>query len=115
MRLVWSVFLVAALTSASAARAAPEDSKPGKEELVTLYLLSVAADRCGFPLTNKQADRIDQEAQVLVERLKLKPRENDALYSEADIAFEKQGPKACDRNGAFAKGFRQTLQRLTGQ
>ena len=115
MRLVWSLFLAAALAGVSTARAAPEDSKPGKEELVTLYLLSVAADRCGFPLTNKQADRIDQEAQVLVERLKLKPRENDALYSEADIAFEKQGPKACDRNGAFAKGYRQTLQNLTGQ
>jgi hypothetical protein len=115
MRLVWSLFLAAALASVSAAKAAPEESKPGKEELVRLYLLSVAADRCGFPLTNKQADRIDQEAQALVEKLKLKPRENDALYSEADVAFEKQGSKACDRNGAFAKGFRQTLQKLTGQ
>jgi hypothetical protein len=115
MRLVWSFFLAAALANASVASAAPEESKPGKEDLVTLYLLNVAADRCGFPVTNTQADRIDEEAQVLVEKLKLGPKDNDALYSEADIAFEKQGPKACDRNGPFARGFRQTLQKLTGQ
>jgi hypothetical protein len=106
---------MAAVCAVSAAAASPAQNKAGKDELLTLYLLSVAADRCGFPMTAKQADAIDREVKALVERMKLGARENDAVYSEADIAFEKQGSAACDRNGNFAKGFRQTLQSLTGR
>jgi hypothetical protein len=114
MKLVRSLALVAAVAATSAATASPAENKAGKDELLTLYLLSVAADRCGFPMTAKQADAIDREAKTLVEKLKLRPRENDAVYSEADVTFERQGPAACDRNGNFAKGFQQTLQRVTG-
>jgi hypothetical protein len=46
--------------------------------------------------------------------LKLRTRENNAIYSAADVAFERRGAAACDRNGSFAKDFRQTLERLTG-
>lgn len=107
--------LCAAVSAASAAAAAsPTENKAGKDEVVALYLLSVAADRCGFPMSARQADTIDRETKALTEKLKLRSREADALYSEADVKFERQGPKACDRNGNFAKGFRQTLQRLTG-
>ncbi len=113
MKFVRSLVVVAALSTASSAFASPA-GKGGKDELLTLYLLSVAADRCGFPMTNKQTDAIEQETKTLVEKLKLGSNENDAVYSEADIAFEKQGAAACDRNGNFAKGFRQTLQSLTG-
>jgi len=112
MKFVCGLVLVAAVASASAAAAPAE--KGDKDELLTLYLLSVAADRCGFPMTRKQADFIDSEAKALVEKLKLGPRENDAVYSEADATFERQGPAACDRNGNFAKGFQRTLQKLTG-
>jgi hypothetical protein len=113
MKFVRSLVLVA-MVSTSAAAAPATESRSDKGELLTLYLLSVAADRCGFPLSAKQADSIDREAQALVEKLKLGPRESDAIYSEADVTFERQGPAACDRNGNFAKGFRQTLQRVTG-
>lgn len=114
MKVVRYLVLCAAVNTASAAAAWPTENETGKDELVTLYLLSVAADRCGFPMSARQADRIDRETTALAEKLKLAPRETDALYSEADVKFERQGPKACDRNGNFAKGFRQTLQRLTG-
>jgi hypothetical protein len=115
MKFVRSLITIAAVGAASAAAAAaPAENKAGKDELLTLYLLSVAADRCGFAMTSKQSDRIDNEAKALVEKLKLPARENDSVYSEADIAFERQGPAACDRNGDFAKGFVQTLQKLTG-
>ncbi len=113
MKLVRGLAFIAVLSAASAATAAPPD-KNGKDGLLTLYLLSVAADRCGFPMSARQADAIDREAKALVEKMKLGARENDAIYSEADMTFERQGPKACDRNGDFAKGFRQVLQRVTG-
>lgn len=115
MKLVRSLVLFAVMAAAAPAAAAPPaQNKADKEELLTLYLLSVAADRCGFPMSGKQADAIDREAKALVEKLKLRARENDAVYSEADVAFERQGHAACDRNGDFAKRFLQTLQRVTG-
>jgi hypothetical protein len=115
MKVVSSLVLVAAVCAVSAAVASPAQNKAGKDELLALYLLSVAADRCGFPMTTKQADAIDREVKALVEKMKLGARENDAVYSEADVAFEKQGPAACDRSSSFAKSFRQTLQGLTGR
>lgn len=113
MELVRGFAFVAVIGAAWAAAAAPPE-KADKGGLLTLYLLSVAADRCGFPMSARQADAIDREAKALVEKMKIGPRENDAIYSEADLTFERQGPKACDRNSEFAKGFRQTLQRVTG-
>ena len=114
MRFVCGLVLVAAMLGVSTAAIPAEPNKGDKEELLTLYLLSVAADRCGFPMTGRQADIIDSEAKALAEKLKLGSRENDAVYSEADATFERQGPAACDRNGNFAKGFQRTLQKLTG-
>ncbi|HET7680417.1 MAG TPA: hypothetical protein VFK79_09820 [Xanthobacteraceae bacterium] len=93
MQLVRSLGVAAAVAATSAATASPAESKAGKDELLTPCLLSVAADRCGFPMSGRQADVIDREA---------------------DVAFERQGPAACDRNGGFAQGFRPTLQRWFG-
>ncbi|HEX2512874.1 MAG TPA: hypothetical protein VHK44_09805 [Xanthobacteraceae bacterium] len=114
MKIVPSLLVIAALAASWATVASPAENKTGKDELLTLYLLSVAADRCGFAISAKQADMIDREAKALVAKLRLGARENNAIYSKADIAFERQGPAACDRNGAFAQRFRQTLQSLTG-
>jgi hypothetical protein len=76
--------------------------------------MSVAADRCGFPMTARQADSVDRAVKTLADRLRLREDQIDALYSDADVAFEKQGPKACDRTGSFAKLYKETLQKLTG-
>lgn len=111
---VRNLVLLAAVVAATTAAAFSPENKAGREELLTLYLMAVAADRCGFAMTARQADALDREAKALVEKMRLGQRENDAVYSEADVAFERQGPAACDRNGSFAKGFRYTLQKLTG-
>lgn len=111
MKRVLSLVIAMSVAAASGAAAGPE--KSDKDELLTLYLLSIAADRCGFAMSAKQADAIERGAQALMEKMKLGPRENDAVYSEADMAFEKQGASACNRNGNFAKGFQRTLQKVT--
>jgi len=105
---------VAIAAASKAAAAPPEPGGAAKDELITLYLLQLAADRCGFPMTSKQADAVDRAVGALSAKLKLGASQTDALYSEADIEFEKQGPNACDRNGSFAKGYRETLQKMTG-
>jgi hypothetical protein len=116
MKLVRYIVLGAALTTLSSAFAAPSMAdKEGKENIVDLYLISVAADRCGFPMTAKQTDAVDREVKALAQRMNLSEDQNDVLYSEADMAFEKQGPKVCDRDGSFAKMYKAILQKLTGQ
>ncbi len=115
MKLVCRIVICAVLAMSASAIAAPaETDKQRKDNLVTLYLLSLAADRCGFPMTAQQADTVDRTAKSLAESLKLSERQADAVYSDADVAFEKQGTRACDRNGSFAKTYKETLQKLTG-
>jgi hypothetical protein len=116
MKLVGYIVLCFGFTVLSSAVAAPAaGDKQGKENIINLYLVTVAADRCGFPMTAKQADAVDREVKTLAQRMNLSEDQNDALYSEADVAFEKQGPKVCDREGSFAKMYKDTLQKLTGQ
>ncbi len=115
MKMVRCIVVCAVLAASAGAGAAPADSdKEGKDNLLTLYLMSLAADRCGFPMTTKQADAVDRTTKSLAQHLGLSERQADAVYSDADVAFEKQGPKACDRNGNFAKLYQETLQKLTG-
>ena len=59
-------------------------------------------------MSTRQEDVIDREAKALG------ALENNAIYSKANVAFEWQGLAACDHNGGFANGVRQTLQRLAG-
>jgi hypothetical protein len=106
--------LCAALVPATANAASSLD-EAAKNDLVNLYVMSIAADRCGFAMTTRQADTLERATQMLAHRLKLRPRQNDALYSEADVRFEQYGHEACDRSSDFAKGFRQTLKTLTGR
>jgi hypothetical protein len=116
MKLVRHIVLCAGLTVLSSAVAAPTVAdKQGRENIVNLYLISFAADRCGFPMTAKQADAVDREVKALAQRMNLSEDQTDGLYSDADVAFEKQGPKVCDRDGSFAKMYKDTLQKLTGQ
>jgi len=115
MKLVRCLAMFAGLVLSGAVAAPAVTDKQGKEELVNLYLISFAADRCGFPMTTRQADAVDRESKALAKRMNLSEDQADLLYSDADVAFEKQGPKACDRNGSFAKMYKETLQKLTGQ
>jgi tRNA U34 5-carboxymethylaminomethyl modifying enzyme MnmG/GidA len=116
MKLVRYIVVGAGLAVLPAAAAAPAVvEKQGRENIVNLYLVSVAADRCGFAMTAKQVDAVDREVKALAQRMNLSEDQNDVLYSEADMAFEKQGPKVCDRDGSFAKMYKEILQKLTGQ
>jgi hypothetical protein len=113
MKFVRSILLCAAFAGVSSMVAArAETDKERKEDLVTLYLMSVAAERCGFPMTAKQAATVERTEKLLAERLRLREDQTDEIYSDADVAFEKEGPKACDRNGGFAKVYNETLQKL---
>jgi hypothetical protein len=114
MKFVCGIVACVVLAASNAGAAPAETDKERKDNLLTLYMISLAADRCGFPMTSRQADTVDRTVKSLAADLKLTERQTDAVYSDADVALEKQGPKACDRDGNFAKLYKETLQKLTG-
>jgi uncharacterized protein (UPF0333 family) len=78
VKIALSLVFCVVLGAASIAAASPLE-KQAKEDLVTLYLMSIAADRCAVPMTANQADALEHASKTLAENLKLRGRENDAL------------------------------------
>lgn len=83
-----------------------------RRDLMTLYFASIAADRCDFPLSEVEADRIIQAASALQKKLGLKDEAADLVYEEVELAFEKKLPDACKKDGEAAKSYEQVLQKI---
>jgi hypothetical protein len=103
---------LSALAAVSAAHAQPDHEK---RELMTLYFASIAADRCDFPLSEPEADKLIQAANALQKKLGLKDEAADLLYEEVELAFEKRLPDACKRDGEAFKSYDQVMQRIRKQ
>jgi len=99
---------------ASAPKAAPAGPEAKlRGELVQLYLASIAADRCEFPITETDADALIQAALGLQKRLKLTDEAADAFYEEVETAFEGKLPDACKKDGEIAKSFTEVMARIS--
>jgi hypothetical protein len=83
-----------------------------RRDLMTLYFASIAADRCDFPLTETEADKLIQSAKALQEKLGLKEEAADVLYEEVEIVFEKKLPDACKKDGEAFKSYQQVLEQI---
>lgn len=112
-------FSLATATPAQAQTPAPAPkqmpvSPDGKlrGELVQLYLASIAADRCEFPITETDADALIQAALGLQKKLKLSDEAADAFYEEVEMAFEGKLPDACKKDGDIAKSFAEVMARI---
>lgn len=92
--------------------AAYAQSDQDRRELMTLYFASIAADRCDFPLTETEADKLIQAAKALQEKLGLKEEAADVLYEEVELVFEKKLPDACKKDGEAFKSYEQVLERI---
>jgi hypothetical protein len=91
------------------AKAQPEQDR---RELMTFYFASIAADRCDFPLTEDEADKIVRGASDLQKKLKLSDNAADVLYEEVETRFEKTLPDACKPESEGAKFYAQVLERI---
>ena len=97
-----------------AASPAQAQSDDGRRELMTLYFASIAVDRCDFPLTEVEGDKLFQEASALQKKLGLKDEAADALYEEVETRFEKALPDACKKDGEAFKTYEQVIARIRG-
>lgn len=92
----------------------PASAQPEQDrrELMTLYFASIAADRCDFPLTEEEADKLVRGASDLQKKLKLSDTAADVLYEEVETRFEKTLPDACKPESEGAKSYAQVLERI---
>ncbi|MGE0340908.1 MAG: hypothetical protein AB7O79_13655 [Xanthobacteraceae bacterium] len=104
---VFTAFVL--LVSGLSASAQPEQDR---RELMTLYFASIAADRCDFPLTEEEADKLVRGASDLQKKLKLSDQAADVLYEEVEMRFEKTLPDACKPESEGAKSYAQVLERI---
>jgi hypothetical protein len=100
---------LAALAAVSAAHAQPDQER---RELMALYFASIAADRCDFPLSEPDADKLIQAASALQKKLGLKDEAADVLYEEVETSFEKQLPDACKKEGEAFKSYEQVMAKI---
>ncbi len=103
-RLAMALFGLLAV-SAAALGQVEED----RRELMALYFASIAADRCDFPLSEADADKLIQAANALQKKLGLKDEQADVLYEEVEVAFEKQLPDACKKDGEASKSYERVI------
>lgn len=107
--LVTAFALLAPFAPIAPAKAQPEQDR---RALMTLYFASIAADRCDFPLTEEEADRLVRTASDLQKKLKLSDEAADVLYEEVETRFEKTLPDACKPESEGAKSYAEVLERL---
>lgn len=102
-------FLIGFLALVAASAAGAQDDQD-RRALMTLYFASIAADRCDFPLSEAEADKLIQTAAALQKKLGLKDEAADLLYEEVELAFEKKLPDACKKDGEAFKSYEQVMQ-----
>jgi hypothetical protein len=104
--LIWLLALLAPFSGAAA------QADHDRRELMTLYFASIAADRCDFPLTEAEADKLIQSAKKLQDKLGLKEEAADVLYEEVELVFEKKLPDACKKDGEAFKSYQQVIEQI---
>jgi hypothetical protein len=108
MRGILAGFAVALTVSSTAYAQADQD----RRELMTLYFASIAADRCDFPLSEADADKLIQTATALQKKLGLKDEAADLLYEEVELTFEKKLPDVCKKDGEAFKSYEQVMETI---
>lgn len=93
-----------------AVTAANAQNDQDRRALMTLYFASIAADRCDFPLSEAEADKLIQAASALQKKMGLKDEAADLLYEEVELSFEKKLPDACKKDGEAFKSYEQVMQ-----
>lgn len=108
-RIVAGIGLIALLAVPGMALGQAEQDR---RDLMTLYFASIAADRCDFPLTEEEADKLIRAANDLQKKLNLKDEAADVLYEEVETRFEKTLPDACKKDSEGAKTYAEVLARI---
>lgn len=84
-----------------------------RERLIDLYQVTISQDLCNFPLTDKQADLVVAETDLLETRLSMGEDESQRLYDQLEAQMTTQKAAGlCNADGAWARAYTKILERL---
>lgn len=105
-----AILCAAALASMALAGSPAIGADGRRAELALLFRIAIAADRCGFDMSIREADAVELAADRLA--ADLARGEADAIYARVESGFDAHKAATCNPAGDFARTYRETLGRL---
>lgn len=103
-------FFALALAAATASFAVPAVAGEAEDTLRTLYRIALSADMCGFPMAQRQADKLGQAMNRALTESGLDENGAEDLYRQVDTGLETEGwDKVCAQKGDWARDYRALL------
>jgi hypothetical protein len=100
--------LLAGLTAASA-----QSQSELKDRLVTVYMITVSPELCGFPLSESQAAAIGKLSDDLEDQLNIAEEDAQKLYDQIETQMTQQKVSGlCDPKGSWAKKYKDSVAAL---
>jgi hypothetical protein len=100
--------LLAGLTAASA-----QSQSELKDRLVTVYMITVSPELCGFPLSESQAAAIGKLSDDLEDQLNIAEEDAQKLYDQIETQMTQQKASGlCDPKGSWAKKYKDSVAAL---
>lgn len=114
MRHLRTLILAAmALLGLCASAGAQQNDQERRETLISLYMVTVAQDLCGFAVSDAQAEALTKKSDDLEDKLGMSEDEADKIYSQIEDQMKKQKDAGlCKPDGEGAKQFNKTLETL---
>jgi hypothetical protein len=104
---------VLAAVSLALSPAAAQSQSELKDRLITIYMITVSPDLCGFPLSESQAAAIGKMSDDLEDQLNIAEEDAQKLYDQIENQMVQQKASGlCDPKGNWAKKFRESVATL---
>jgi hypothetical protein len=81
-----------------------------RDRLVTIYMITVSPELCGFPLSESQAAAIGKLSDDLEDQLNIAEEDAQKLYDQIEDQMTQQKASGlCDPKGSWAKKFKESV------
>jgi hypothetical protein len=85
-----------------------------RDRLVTIYMVTVSPELCGFALSESQAAAIGKMSDDLEDQLNISEEDAQKLYDQIENQMTEQKPSGlCDPKGSWAKKFKESVAAFT--
>jgi hypothetical protein len=85
-----------------------------RDRLVTIYMVTVSPELCGFALSESQAAAIGKMSDDLEDQLNISEEDAQKLYDQIENQMtEQKASGLCDPKGSWAKKFKESVAAFT--
>jgi hypothetical protein len=84
-----------------------------RDRLITIYMITVSPDLCGFGLSENQAAAVGKLSDDLEDQLNISEEDAQKLYDQIENQMSQQKASGlCDPKGSWAQKFRDSVAKL---